>query len=115
MITSILILESSSVKIREIRGSIILVLPNVGTRGETPTLPERGVTSSMETDFPELQALPRPSFGDREWVLRGSLPSGDLPQTSQNPSTPPPPPAESAMSINPQIIEKDGEECKACQ
>jgi len=61
-----------------------------------------------ETDFPELQALPRPGFGDREWVLRGNLPSGELPQPSRNPSTPPPPPAESAMSLHPQIIEKDG-------
>jgi len=36
----------------------------------------------METvDSSELQALPRPGFGDKECVLRGSLPSGDLPQT----------------------------------
>jgi len=62
----------------------------------------------METDFPELQALPRPGYGVLEWVLHGSLPSGDLPQPSRNPSTPPPPPAESAMSLHPQIIEKDG-------
>jgi hypothetical protein len=83
---------------------------NLTALGGTPTLPERKATSSMETDFPELQALPGPGFGDRGWVLRGRLPSGDLPQTSRNPSTLPPLPAESAMSIHPQIIEKD--ECK---
>jgi len=41
-------------------------------------------------------------------MLRGSLPSGDLPQTSRIPSTPPPPPAESAMNLHSQIIGKDG-------
>ncbi len=41
-------------------------------------------------------------------MLRGRLPSGDLPQTSRNPSTPPPPPAESAMCLHPQIIERAG-------
>ena len=46
MITSILILESSSEKIREICGSLILVLPNAGTLGEKPNT----VSSSMKTE-----------------------------------------------------------------